>query len=398
MTSVVDTSVKHFHSGMVGAPVLNGVAGSLAALLDACLITGFDLKSATSLVVDAGVATLSFAGQHSATVDSVVLVEGSSVAALNGEQKVTDIGSGVVKFATAAPDGTATGTITIKMAPAGWTQPFVGTNLATYKSADPASKGMILRVDDTATTQARVVGYEKMTDINTGAGPFPTDLQMPGGGYWGKSGGANINPVQWDIQGDGLKFHLTICAYTGSGSIYTAYQSGVVLSFGDDISTRPGGDPYACSLNYSPSTSFGDPSLTFISTNLYTAMPRSYSGLGGSALYYPRPYVGAISSASGCDSTLGAFPSVVDGGLRLSRMFFKSNAFTNPRSDIPGLFYAPMSAVYDTFKNRDIVPGTGALTGRKLLALATTNVTNTGSPSTSTNTGVSFVDITGPWR
>ena len=94
MTSVVDTSVKHFHSAMVGAPILNGQAGSMIALLNACLKDGFDIKVATSLTVDSGVATLAFTGSHSATVESVVLVAGSSVADLNGEQKITAIGGG----------------------------------------------------------------------------------------------------------------------------------------------------------------------------------------------------------------------------------------------------------------------------------------------------------------
>ena len=47
MASVVDTSVKHFHSGRVGAPVLTGAEGSMIALLDACVVNGFGLKSVT---------------------------------------------------------------------------------------------------------------------------------------------------------------------------------------------------------------------------------------------------------------------------------------------------------------------------------------------------------------
>ena len=116
MTSPVDTSVKHFHSDMLNAPVLSGTAGSLISVLDACLVNGFDLKSATGLVVAGGVATLSFSGTHSATVGSVILVAGSSITALNGEQKVTEVASGVVRFATDEADATASGTITFKMA------------------------------------------------------------------------------------------------------------------------------------------------------------------------------------------------------------------------------------------------------------------------------------------
>ncbi|EPD32955.1 hypothetical protein HMPREF9701_06413, partial [Delftia acidovorans CCUG 274B] len=56
MASPVDTSVKHFLSSMTGAPVLSGTVGSMIALLDALLVTGFDTKTLTSLTVVGGVA------------------------------------------------------------------------------------------------------------------------------------------------------------------------------------------------------------------------------------------------------------------------------------------------------------------------------------------------------
>jgi hypothetical protein len=396
MTSVVDTSVKHFHSEMVGAPVLNGVAGSLISVLNACLVTGFDIKTATTLVVASGVATLTFVGTHSAAVDTVILVYGSSIAALNGEQKVTAIGSGTVSFATAAADGTATGTITFKMASAGWLQPFTGTNLATYKSGDVASGGMILRVDDTDTMMARVVGYESMTDINTGIGGFPTAVQMAGGGYWSKSFLASIAGTKWGLFSDGRKFifHNMAC--------YTYLPSrigGVTRGFGDDLALRPGGDPYACSLSYT-----NDPQPTGFSGALdgrndaLQAMPRGYTGLGSCVIHCVMPYVGTAAFHSGIDSYLGAFPSVVDGGLRLGRRFFTAeSSISPPRSDLPGLYHVPSSEAYAVFKTLDRLTGTGDLSGRNLMALNPQNTSLQSAPSIS-NCGVSFVDITGPWR
>ncbi|TXT38833.1 MAG: hypothetical protein FD135_2624 [Comamonadaceae bacterium] len=395
MASVVDTSVKYIHSGMVGVPVFNGVPGSLVGLLNAFLITGFDFKSATSLTVASGVATLSFAGQHSAAVDTVILVDGSSIDALNGEQKVTAIGSGIVKFATAAPDGTATGAITFKMAAAGWTQPFTGTNVATYKSADPASTGMILRVNDTATTLARVVGYESMTDIDTGSGPFPTPVQVSGGGYWAKSSVANTNATSWVLFADGRKLIFHNAAYYSSNATYT---SGVTRGFGDDIALRPGGDPYACSISYTAANVPYDYAGGLDGIyDTYQAMPRGYTGLGSCVIHTLRPYAGLASSQSGIDGYMGAFPSVVDGGLRLGRKFF-SSATSNqpPRSDLPGLYHVPQTGVFDAFKTRDIITGTGSLAGRKLMAL--NPGTSIQSTPTAGSCGVSFVDITGPWR
>ena len=50
-------SVKWFTSDMRGAPVVSGTAGTLIAMLDACLVTGFGVVTATSVTVSGGVAT-----------------------------------------------------------------------------------------------------------------------------------------------------------------------------------------------------------------------------------------------------------------------------------------------------------------------------------------------------
>jgi hypothetical protein len=397
MTSVVDTSVKHFRSDMVGAPVLSGTAGAMIALLDACLVNGFDVKAGTSLVVAGGVATLSFSGTHSATVDSVILISGvTNMVALNGEQKITVIGAGLVKFATAAADGTAAGTISFKMAPtAYWTKPFSGTNLAVYKSTDPTGTGMSLRIDDTGTTSCRVVGYESMSDVNTGLGAFPTTAQISGGGYWAKSSLASAAAVLWVLIADGRKLILHIAPYYATS---TANIAGVTRGFGDDIAYKPGGDAYACSLCYSITATLGSqgdgtPDATFA---LQHAMPRSYTALGSSVLHGAIPFTGG-NTLSGVDATLGAFPSIIDGGLRLSRKWLgTASSAVPPRGELPGLYHVPMSAAFDTFKTRDVVSGTGALASRKLMAL-NPSMSYTGVP-TSAATGASFVDITGPWR
>lgn len=397
MTSPVDTSVKSFFSIGVGSPVLNGTAGSLLAVLSACLVDGYDVKAATSLVVASGVATLSFAGTHSAAPEALVLVSGvtGSLTALNGEQRVTSIGAGVVRFATNAADGTAAGTISFKMAPAGWTKPFTATNVAVFKSPDVVGTGMFLRVDDTGTTSCRVVGYESMSDVNTGAGSFPTAIQMSGGGYWPKSSLATSAPVAWSLISDGRKFYVHVAPYTATNSAYTG---GITFGFGDEIAYRPGGDSYACSLSYSASATLGSQSdgMPDGAFALQHAMPRAYTALGSCVLHGPMPFTGG-NALSGADVALGAFPSIIDGGLRLSKKWLGTAAIgVPPRCELPGLYHVPMSAAFDTFKTRDIVPGTGSLTGRKLLAL-NPSTTYTGLPVAAT-TGVSLIDITGPWR
>ena len=214
MASVVDTSVKNFNSTMSGAPALSGTVGTLVALLDALLVNGFDVKTATGLTVSGGVASMAFTGSHSAQLDTVISIAGitGTYASLNGEQKVTAVAAGVVRFATTLPDGAASGTITFKMAPAGFEKPFAKPNVGVYRSLDPASTRMLLRVDDTGAQVARVVGYEAMSDVDTGVGVFPTAAQIAGGGYWSKSTQASAAAVGWNLVADGRTFYLSIRA------------------------------------------------------------------------------------------------------------------------------------------------------------------------------------------
>ncbi|MBB3642613.1 hypothetical protein [Variovorax atrisoli] len=402
MASVVDTTVKYFSSLMSGAPALSGTVGSLLGVIRACLKDGFDLKTLSSLTVAGGVATAAFTGSHSAQIDSVVLIAGvtggpSGWAGMNGEQKITGKpGAASVNFATNLPDGTYTGTITMKMAPLGFAEIFSGTNVAAFQSADPASTKMILRLDDTGTTIARVVGCESMTDINTYAGLFPTALQMAGGGYWSKSNAASATAVQWMLIGDARAFYLHVCPGVASSASFT---QGFTRFFGDVAPFKPGGDAYACALNYSTSNnassqSDGQPEYN---NGTQQAFPRSPSGLGSALLNTCLPYTGNGASTSGIDSYFGSFPSPIDGALRLSKRYFAVNTSSPPRGDAPGLYSTPHTLAFDSFKFNDRVPGSGPLAGRNLIVVNTTNTNTTSVPSTS-NTGAAFFDITGPWR
>ena len=134
------TSVKYFTSAMAGAPQLNTTAGCLIAMLDACLIDGFGLKTADSVVVASNIATLTVAAGVGFADHAVVLIAGATPAGLNGEKRILSKTTTTITFdATGISDQTASGTITAKLAPAGWQKQFSATNLAAYRSTDPAS-------------------------------------------------------------------------------------------------------------------------------------------------------------------------------------------------------------------------------------------------------------------
>lgn len=391
MASPVDTSVKHMLWNMTGAPTLNGVAGALIDVLDAFLVDGWGSQTASSVVVADGVATVTTPSAFPAAVDSVVLVAGATPSGLNGEQKVTVVGPGnTFQFDTEESDGSATGTITVKMAPAGWEKAFSGTNKAAYRSLDPQAHGggMYLRVDDTGTTLARVVGYETMSDIDTGTGPFPTSAQVSGGGYWAKSATANTTQRGYALFADARTF---LIALNPSGTTTTSH---VLRGFGDGITKRPSGDAFAVFISAASDASANSVGGAIDGPATALAwVPKSYIGLGSAEAGRTLPYVGSSSNASGNDNSFGAFPNPVDGSLMLSRRFWATSTLSPNRFDIPGMYHVPQTGLASAFALYDKVPGSDDLLGRSLLFVPLHHTT-AGNPPT----GGSFVDVTGPWR
>lgn len=415
MASPVDTSVKFFREDFPGAPALTGAIGAGNSVLKACLVTGFGLRTATSVVVASGIATVTLPSEalNPNLLDSVILVAGvTDKTTLNGEQRVTAANTTTLKFPTAAADGTASGTITIKTAPAGWAEPYSKTNVSVYQSTDVVSTKVCLRVDDTAAYLMRVVGYESMSDVDTGLGAFPTPGQISGGGYWGKrhSSGGTVTATPWDLFADGRFFSFCPRHFTG---VNATYISELVQSFGDYIAAR-GLDPFAALLTCGPTSTavesnaaqnvpFGQSGFSNPAAFQTPYAPRATSGLGSAVLMDFKPYVGGTQSASnggrsGADPFLGAAPSAIDGKVRTSAVLLTpSSADTTPRGDWPGAAYIPQSGLSQIAQRGDrLLPTTGALAGRKLYVVQPPTATNDTQTTAAGLRGA--IDITGPWR
>lgn len=385
-------AVKFFYSGMVSAPVLSGTAGATIGVLDACLKYGFGSKSVTSLVISGGVATMNVTGSHSAVVGATVLVAGATPSSLNGEKKVTAITGTSASFATTEADGSATGTITFKIAPLGFTTPFTGTNLRAYKSSSVDATGCVLRLDDTGTTTSRVVAYESMSDINTGVGTFPTSAQFSGGMYWPKSNAADSTSRPWVLIGDERAFIF----YVAPNATYTT--QGAVFGFGDILSNKSG-DAYGCvlfghtstvnvegspipgCLGYSPGT---NPAF-------YGYIARDYTFLGGSQLVKKTSGANNGPGYSGTTNYNGnglGYPNGPDNGLLVSPVDLLVG--TNLRGRFPGIYHTPQN-VGSALNTLDYIDGTGIFAGKRFMAL---RPGTTGDSSS----GVMLVDVTGPWR
>jgi hypothetical protein len=390
----MSTTVKYFHSAMTGAPLLAGQVGSLIALLDACLVTGFGTGVVDSVVISAGVATVTRSAGHPMQVGTVSLLAGATVTggSINGEHAVLSASLTSYTFdATGIPDQTATGTITHKAAPAGWSKPFTATNVAAFKMGGVSSSNMLLRVDDTNAQSARVVGYETMTaDVDGGVGPFPSPAQVFGGLYWTKSSAADASARAWVLVADERTFYLSV-QYAAGFPGYTT------LTFGDLVPFKSG-DAYACvvtgATGSQTSTRGGLPQSGEIGY-IDSASPalewaaRASTGLG-SAVQGRRtaavPFGANSGVYSGASGSFLAYPNPADNGLYVSPLLFgEASPQISLRGKHAGAYFAPQNLGVTTFSARDPVTGVTGLTGRTLRALQS-------------DAGVMYVDCTGPWR
>ena len=243
MTTKADTSVKFGLSTVADAPVMRGQAGAMIELLDAVLVNGYCIRTVDSVVVASEVATVSISAGVPYPEHAVIAMSGASVSALNDEWRIHSVTGSSFKFnCPGVADGTATGTLSVKMAPAGWVKAFSGTNLAAYRSADPASTGVYLWVDDSDARFAKVRGYEAMTAIDAGTNPFPTLAQYALSNFtWAKSNAADASSRKWGFCGDGRMMHVPIAFLSNTPSLSAFHR------FGDLVAHDPA-DVWACEI------------------------------------------------------------------------------------------------------------------------------------------------------
>ncbi|WP_199026650.1 hypothetical protein [Ralstonia sp. ASV6] len=387
-------TVKFFASTDKGMPTPSSAAGALAAFLDVCLNTGYNAQTATSLTQAAGTATMVLNSGHGFNPDQRVLVSGANEAGYNGEQTVLTTTSTSITFAVpSSAAATATGTVSVKVAPLGWNIAFTGTNKRVYTPSVPQSLGFFLRVDDTGSV-ARVRGYESMTDVDTGVGPFPTDGQISGGGFWSKQ--YSNYAVQWALFGDERLFYLLLFPQ-GVSSV------GPLVGFGD-INAQSSADAYACMLacvptdfSYSNGALAGDLSFPQQAGSNGIFFPRGYTQTGSAKQAFLASFgipMGSVYSGTGNTNNGSAvglsFPNPADNGIFVNAPYVGHDA--GLRGQLPGLYHTCQNW-FSSYNHRDKIPGTDALVGKKLMAI------RTGTPSGGLSYfGMVGIDITGPWR
>jgi hypothetical protein len=259
-----------------------------------------------------------------------------------------------------------------------WEKVFTGTNLAVYRSTDPNSTRLFLRVNDTALNDARVVGYETMSDVNTGTGPFPTGTQLSGGLYIRKSPQTTYDPRTWALYCDSRAFYF-VCRPADPLYNY-GWSSG--LYFGDIVSYKSD-DAFHCAILANPGST-GEFVLNRIPGNVagnvgaYIARGKAQTGASLTFIRYAHRrhlFVGDTGSYPSPDGKLHVWP--VEGW----------DNDTALRGRLPG-FFSPDSGT-SVADGTIITDNTDGYAGRNFLIRML-------SYSSSLYHGA--FDLTGPWR
>jgi hypothetical protein len=249
---------------------------------------------------------------------------------------------------------------------AGWTKAFTATNKGSYLG----TTGHYLDVDDSGAgaagaQEANVRGYETMSAVATGTGPFPTTSQQASPGlYVRKSVTADATARAWILVADGLTFYLFVLTGDNAGRYYA-------MGFGRFYSFKSS-DTYRSLLVAHTATGASTTGLS--NGNFVQAATLAYGGL-----YVPRVLAGTGTSVGpglfGIGTSFGnasgqAFtgPNPADSNLYLSRLLLSDNAASSPalRGYLRGLYQLLTSA---TTNDGDTFSGTGDFAGRTFLIL-----------------------------
>lgn len=413
----ISTPVRFFDSTMPNAPQLSGTAGTLRAILDACLVDGFDVKTVNDITISGDVATVNISSGHVFTPLDVIRIEGATPAALNNDWRVVSANGSQLTFdvsGTGLTNGTATGTITAKRAPAGWSKAFADGNTVVYRTAGTLPDRMDVRIDDAGTTSARIKCYIEATGLSSGVGEFPTEADRPGGLHLCKSIAASAAVRYWAIFADD-KFCYFFSDIAGLGA---ASCAGAAFGLGAPL--LPGGQatPFLeasriAAISANSYDAFAFPAVYVASSQTasahYTNYVATYVGLGidGTNGSYPAfksnlgasPLVGMLVDSY---TTLFSFPDPVTNALLCTPTYiltWTKATLQSPvlRAKLPG-FFAPLHPVP--------LPDLGTVTGvvgvasgtLKAKTMRSLGISNTGAVSSSSFVCQALFDVIGPWR
>lgn len=370
----MSTNVKIYRSTDAGAsaftlygnvPGTTYGAGGWIGILKACLVDGYGSQTASSVTITSAVATFNCVS-HGFLKGQCLLIAGATVTggSINGEVYVTSVTTDTFTFATPGiSDQTATGTITAKVAPAGWTEPYTAsTNITCFKQG--GGNGFYLNIDETAVQVSRITPFESMTAIGiaNGTNAFPTTAQVSGGLYANRSNASSTATRDWII------FATDRHLYCHVNSTASATSADAMIWALTDLKSYKSADSYA-------TLSIGGTSATIASNSNFALMAAYNSSVAGN--YIARSYTGTGTSVAAnkhsvdrmdTNTQMGAsgftYPYPVDGSILVTSI--RAGETTAPRGTLPGI-WSPIHA--KPLSHLDTFTGTGDLAGKTFLAL-----------------------------
>lgn len=394
--------VKWFSSDMPGAPELTSAAGSLISLLDACLVNGWGLAALDSLTYDSEkkIVTGTVATGHAFADYQVIEISGADQAEFNGTHRIVTRTTTTFTFELADPGvAAATGTLSVKIAPAGWLRPFdngQGTR-AVYKPGEGATTSCVYCIDDTNTisqwnsngANSFIYPAEGATAVDALGALF--NRHPDESTNWGIIRKANTNngaiSCKWTLVADDRLVYLYIDfnhgSYTYAKSLYVfgEFESYVV---GDQWNAMVSSGLTSNQWYYALTelTSFNDPQALVLA--------RKFDQFGGATR-------GSLSGQRGYQNVMGG-----------------SNGYEYPNKADNGLLYAYPAQVQEHYVNsarsnalRGWLPGLAwplhhrPTTDQARLELPINGVTKTHialNASHGSAEGQVYIDIDGPWR
>lgn len=394
----MNSIIKYYQSTQTGAPQLSGQTGTLVSVLNACLVTGFNLRTLTRITRADALATAFADAGHGFREGDMVLLSGALETAFNGEFRIRNVTTNSFQFdlvfvAGAEPPLAATGALTAKIAPMGWENPFADANKAVFRSRDVAGTRLFLRIDDTSlpgdanygrgARSASAQMWETMTDVDNGTGMSQS--------WWRKAQNESTTARPWLLVGDSRCFWLLV-AWSET------YDKRFVPYFFGDLDSFKAGDAYGCLIGgyvelpynwYEPVYNEIVDSVCSLSTTVGNTgiwLARAATQLGG---HVNAQWVAACGPGgnNGLGSSLLPFPNPVDNGIYVMPLMVMEQTGPALRGRLPGLL-CPLHAipaaeptVYEGF----VIDGTT----RDLLAVC--------GAAGNSSTRLAF-DLTGPWR
>ena len=309
-----------FHSGMVGAPTNTNAAGSTLAIIRAVLSTGFNLLTPQSATVASGVMTLTYSAPHGYEDKVLLRLDGAPGGSVVRRVTASAGSSSLTIPAPGFADGAVSGSLSTRVAPAGWDEVFTGAGVGVFRSTvtGPGSTRFYYRVADTVSgdNPSMLRGFESMTDVDTGVGAFPTASQLSGNGVAVMRSSSGVLP--WAAVADGRTLYLSLGYVVGGSGMY-----GYVQHMGD-ATAFSSGDMFCAYVGY------GDNQCD-VSGGLYAARLASGAGSAVSASNY---WLFPNGSGGLADYGGRSYPSIIDGGMVFLRGVPINNSGAQVSSDV----------------------------------------------------------------